>query len=87
MLTQQELKNFLLNKISTLTSMDVNDIDLAVTFDQIGLDSLSLAVMFIELEEISGVDPFGEGRALLSDIRSINDIIDIYVINQVAESR
>ncbi|MCX8985931.1 phosphopantetheine-binding protein [Citrobacter portucalensis] len=81
MLTQQELRDIVLKKVSNLITVDVNDINLTVAFDQIGLDSLSLAVLFIELEQISGFDPFGEDRTLLSDIKNVNDIINIYAKN------
>ncbi|MDN8600272.1 hypothetical protein Q0A17_12750 [Citrobacter sp. S2-9] len=87
MLTQQELRDIVLRKISNLITVDVDDINLTVALDQIGLDSLSLAVLFIELEQISGFDPFGEGRTLLSDIKNVNDIIKIYAKSQTTVSR
>lgn len=87
MLTQQELKDTILAKISNLISVSVNDIDLTATFDQAGLDSLSLAVLFIELEQLSGFDPFGEGVNLLSDIRNIQDIISVYLNTQQLTQR
>ncbi|MGF6189882.1 acyl carrier protein [Serratia sp. 2723] len=87
MLTQNEISETILKKISRLISVDVDDIDIFSTFDQVGLDSLSLAMLLIELEKILKHDPFGEGKALLSDMKSINDIINIYVKNQTLLSR
>ncbi|MFV8987417.1 hypothetical protein [Serratia fonticola] len=87
MLTQNEINETILNKISCLMSLDVDNIDVFSAFDQIGLDSLSLAMLLIELEKIFKHDPFSEGKTLLSDIKNIKDIINIYVKNQTLLSR
>lgn len=87
MLTQNEINETILKKVSKLISVDVEDIDVFSAFDQIGLDSLSLAMLLIELEQLFKHDPFGEGKTLLSDMKNINDIINIYVKNETLLSR
>lgn len=87
MLTQNEIDEIILNKISRLISVDVDDIDVFSAFDQIGLDSLSLAMLLIELEQLFKYNPFSEGKTLLSDMKNIKDIINIYVKNQTLLSR
>lgn len=82
MLNQEKIKYGVLNKVSELITVDVVDIDIKSNFDEVGLDSLSLAMLFIELEMLFGFDPLGEGNSLLSDIHCISGIIDIFTKNE-----
>ncbi|WBO63438.1 phosphopantetheine-binding protein [Streptomyces camelliae] len=43
----------------------------------LGLDSLTLARLIIELEAATGVDPFSED-VVLSDVRCLDDLVDVY---------
>jgi len=82
MLNQEKIEYGVLKKVSELITVDVVDIDIKANFDEVGLDSLSLAMLFIELEMLFGFDPLGEGNSLLSDIHCISDIIDIFTKNE-----
>lgn len=54
MLNQEKIEYGVLNKVSELITVDVVDIDIKANFDEVGLDSLSLAMIFIELEMLFG---------------------------------
>lgn len=82
MLNKEKIKYGVLNKVSELITVDVADIAIKAPFDEVGLDSLSLAMLFIELEMLFNFDPLGEGNSSISDIHCISDIIDIFTKNE-----
>jgi len=43
--------------------------------EEIGLDSLDLAVMIVELEQELGVDPFRDGE---HSVRTFGDVVSLY---------
>ena len=45
---------------------------------ELGINSLMLARLLIQLEGEFGVDPFVQGETALSDVRFVNDLIAIY---------
>jgi hypothetical protein len=51
----------------------------ATALTDIGLNSLLLARLLIQLEVRTGIDPFGSGRAAIADVRTVDDLIGAYV--------
>jgi len=45
---------------------------------ELGLTSLLLARLIISLEMELGSDPFTEGDAVISDVRTVDDLIAVY---------
>ena len=58
-----------------------DDDDAQYTLDDplltIGLNSLMLAHLLLQLESALGVDPFGEEQSI-TDIRTVRDLVDAY---------
>lgn len=56
--------------------------DLDVTPDrqlhELGINSLMLARLIIQLEAALGVDPFAEEHASITDARSVGDLVAVY---------
>lgn len=44
----------------------------------IGLSSLLLARLIIQLEMETGIDPFSEGDLVVSDVRTVGELADAY---------
>ncbi len=45
---------------------------------ELGLNSLMLARLIIQLEMALGVDPFADEVAVISDVRSVSDLVNAY---------
>lgn len=45
--------------------------------NEIGFNSLLLARLMVQLEDVVGIDPFARGAAL-ADVHSIDDLITVY---------
>jgi acyl carrier protein len=50
----------------------------AEALNAIGLNSLLLARLIIQLEMELGVDPFAEGDLVISDVRTVGELADAY---------
>ena len=61
-----------------LDDEDVPEVEASSTFADLGLDSLSLARLIIELEDELGVEPFRSEEASVADLRSIGDLVRVY---------
>lgn len=48
------------------------------TLVELGLNSLMLAQLLIELESATGTDPFADGSRSVADVRSLGDLVDVY---------
>lgn len=59
------------------TGPDVPELTGTEELHTLGLSSLALARLILELEEAVGFDPF-EQDAVLSDVRSLNDLVTVY---------
>lgn len=46
--------------------------------DDLGFTSLSVASLIANMEEILGVDPFQDENVMITDIRTIKDICEVY---------
>ncbi|MFE9256591.1 acyl carrier protein [Streptomyces sp. NPDC006879] len=79
MLEQQEVQDIIESEIRALLlgDEDAPDFTLDDELLRIGLNSLMLAQLLIQLEAELGVDPFGE-QLSIADIRTIRDLIAAY---------
>lgn len=57
---------------------DVPPIDGTSTFRDLGMDSLMLARLIIEVEDALGVEPFRTGEASVADLRTVGDLVRVY---------
>jgi acyl carrier protein len=46
--------------------------------DELGFSSLLVATLIANLEEEFGVDPFQDENVMITDIRTIKDLCDVY---------
>ncbi|UXY16148.1 phosphopantetheine-binding protein [Chitiniphilus purpureus] len=46
--------------------------------DELGFSSLLVATLIANLEEALGVDPFQDEDVMITDIRTIQDLCDVY---------
>jgi acyl carrier protein len=80
MLKTPEVQKIVLGEI-TAALLDQEDgleeISLDDTLMQVGLNSLILAQLLIQLETELGVDPFEADRSI-TDMRTIRDLVDAY---------
>lgn len=86
MLTKEAVGPVILRELRAIAAEEAEhtgDLDpAAITADarlhDAGVDSLMLARLLVQLEAELGVDPFGQGDAAISDVRSVNDLITAY---------
>jgi len=57
---------------------DVPAIEPTSTFADLGMDSLTLARLIIELEDAFGVEPFRSEEASVADVRTVGDLVGVY---------
>lgn len=80
MLKTHEVQEIVLNEIKAalLDQEDgLEELSLDDTLMQVGLNSLILAQLLIQLETELGVDPFESDRSI-TDMRTIRDLVDAY---------
>ncbi|RZS44444.1 phosphopantetheine binding protein [Herbihabitans rhizosphaerae] len=81
MLTQTDVRSTVLSEINTIL-LDV--LDESTEFSggdelyELGINSLALARLLIQLEAATGVDPFASEEVAVSDIRSVDDLVAAY---------
>jgi len=46
--------------------------------DDLGFTSLSVAALIANLEELFGVDPFQDEDVMITDIRTLKDLCEVY---------
>jgi len=46
--------------------------------DELGFSSLMVATLIANLEEEFGIDPFQDENVMITDIRTIKDLCDVY---------
>ncbi|MBO3734977.1 phosphopantetheine-binding protein [Glycomyces niveus] len=81
----------MLDKIEALNTVRTHVIDLleeagvehgaidgSEALNAVGLNSLLLARLIIQLEIEFGADPFGEGDLVISDVRTVGELADAY---------
>jgi len=81
MLTQTHVQTMVEQEIRSLLLEDQDEVDVLTGHEQLhelGLNSLMLARLIIQLEAVFGVDPFAEEGVLIWDIRSMNDLVAAY---------
>ncbi len=81
MLTNTEARATVLEEIESLLLEDNDEpvtLTGAETVAELALNSLSLARLIIVLESSFGVDPFTSGDLVISDMRSVNDLVAAY---------
>lgn len=80
MLTKKDIQGLIVREIrSLLLDQDEDSHDLSPddTLASVGLNSLMLAQLLIQLEAEVGVDPFGEDLSI-ADMRSVQDLVNAY---------
>jgi acyl carrier protein len=89
MLTRSEISTAVENRIREILLDDLDDLD---DFDQppatgisgteelmaLGMNSLMLARLIIQLASEFGIDPFAEEIASLADVRVVDDLVTAY---------
>jgi acyl carrier protein len=84
MLTKEEVGPVVLDNITALLhELDLDEADIPTveptsTFPELGLDSLLLARLIIELGDALGVDPFDAEEASAADLRNVGDLVKVY---------
>ncbi|MFJ1751579.1 phosphopantetheine-binding protein [Kitasatospora sp. NPDC088134] len=81
MLSTNDLLDLVRGQITDLleeAGVEHDGITGAEPLNAIGLSSLLLARLIIQLEMETGVDPFAEGDLVLSDVRSVAELADAY---------
>ena len=81
MLTQTHILTVVDQKIRSLLLEDRDEVDVLTGLEQLhelGLNSLVLARLIIQLEAIFGVDPFVEEGAVIGNVRSVSDLVAVY---------
>lgn len=92
MLALSDVRAAVVKEIETVLLDDADEISQVTGTEpihDIGLNSLLLARLIIQLEAAVGVDPFAAGDATLADIRLVNDLVAAYekgVANAAAAS-
>jgi acyl carrier protein len=82
MLTQYQVERAVEEEIRSLVQEAGDDLDEPLTagteLHELGINSLTLARLLIQLDETIGVEnPFDRGE-VLADVRSIGDIVGVY---------
>jgi len=74
----RELRDIVSEEAEHTDGLDASAITADARLHEAGVDSLMLARLLLQLENELGVDPFAEGHAAISDMRSVSDLIDAY---------
>ncbi|HEY5835747.1 acyl carrier protein [Streptomyces sp.] len=80
MLTEKDTTDLIVREIRSLLldqDGESGSISLDDALGSVGLNSLMLAQLLIQLEEELGVDPFGEDLSI-ADMRSVGDLVSAY---------
>lgn len=67
-----------INELLTESGADAVEIAPQDELVELGLNSLMLARLIIQLETALGVDPFADEIAMIADIRTVNDLVSAY---------
>jgi acyl carrier protein len=82
MLTRDDVGTLVTDHINALLlEIDEDDVPAAEaghTFADLGLDSLMLARLIIELDDAAGVEPFRAADASAADLRTVGDVVRVY---------
>ena len=85
MLTSEAVGQVIMQEIEALLLEDTDTAEGragSITGDrhlhELDINSLTLARLLIQLENQLGVDPFIQGVTAVSDVRSVNDLINAY---------
>jgi|GEM_PF-2189021 acyl carrier protein len=81
MLKNIDVRSVVLREISDLLLEEADDVGTVDGQDQLhalGLNSLLLARLLVHLEGEIGIDPFADGDRTVSDIRTVDDLVDAY---------
>lgn len=74
----EELRGIVTEEAEHTDGLDPSAITAEAGLHEAGVDSLMLARLLIQLEGEFGVDPFADGDAVISDMRSVTDLIAVY---------
>ena len=77
-LIMEELRGIVTEEAEHTDGPDFSAITPSAELHEAGVNSLMLARLLVQLESELGVDPFADGDAAISDMRSVNDLIAAY---------
>jgi acyl carrier protein len=82
MLTQDDVGTLVTGNINALLleldEDDVPTVEAGSTFADLGMDSLVLARLIIELDDALGVEPFQTEEVSAADLRTVGDVVRVY---------
>jgi acyl carrier protein len=67
-----------IHELLTESGADAVEIAAQDELVELGLNSLMLARLIIQLETALGVDPFADEIAEIADVRTVNDLVNAY---------
>jgi acyl carrier protein len=68
----------LLDELDELDEGDVPTVEPTSTFPDLGVTSLLMARLVLELEEAFGVEPFEDEEASVADLRTVGDLVAVF---------
>lgn len=81
MLTEPQARTIVIDELRSVLGEDAEELD-ALTgterLHELGLNSLTLARLIIQLEAAVGADPFSGGGPSIADIRCVDDLVRAY---------
>ncbi len=81
MLANPDVRTLVMEEIRTLLLEDADGVEALTGHEELhelGLNSLLLARLVIQLEAVVGVDPFAREDVAISDVRSVDDLVAAY---------
>ncbi|MGH8885716.1 MAG: phosphopantetheine-binding protein [Egibacteraceae bacterium] len=81
MLTQTDIRTAVEKEIRDLLLEDDYELDTLTGQEELvalGLNSLMLARLLIQLDAALGVEPFADQAAVIWDVRSVDDLVAVY---------
>ena len=64
--------------VELLDEGDVPTVEPTSTFPDLGVTSLLMARLVLELEEAFGVEPFEDEEASVADLRTVGDLVAVF---------
>lgn len=83
MLTSHKIENDVIAEINEMIGDDIDDISLTkeTSLVSVGLNSLMLARLIVNLSEKFDYDPFNEGDYAIVDVHTVGDLVSAYSQN------
>lgn len=76
-----ELINKVIREVAEVRNLSLPELRHSTEIvDELGFSSLMVATLILRLEEELGVDPFQDENVMITDIRTIQDLCDVYTL-------